>query len=148
MIKFIEKETPEITYPVGRKCKGDDGLVVIFWSEELGTVIYGGRYGVEDGLTVEEWVSCQNYDVWQPCDIEITEEQRILDYGPAKGKIAYPIAKRDRKDGYIVLFIDDNKGIVAANNPDAGYTKCLGWVDCFGDINDPKWEPVDLKISG
>jgi hypothetical protein len=145
MIKFIEKETPEIKYPVARRAKSD-GLVVIFWRERLGTVIYAGTSPLCVGSTEEVYKSCMHGGVWEPVDVEITDEIRIGE--STEDGITYPVARKRKDNDMIVLFFPGNRGVVANVGTNEGTNIRIGDSFVFTDVTDNKWEPVDLKIYG
>lgn len=65
-----------------------------------------------------------------------------------KEEIQYPVARRSRKHGQIVLFSSSEEGVVikpdADQQYDFGYNSCEWWY-----CNDyDKWEPVDITITG
>lgn len=65
-----------------------------------------------------------------------------------KKEIKYPIARKSRKHGQIVLFFSSEEGVVIKPDTnqkyDFGYNSCEWWY-----CNDyDKWEPVDITITG
>ena len=66
-----------------------------------------------------------------------------------KEEIKYPVARKSREYGQIVLFFSSEEGVVikpATNNQkyDIGYNSCEWWY-----CNDyDTWEPVDITITG
>jgi hypothetical protein len=154
MIEVTEKAEPEIKYPVGRRWKGWDEMVVIFWSETHGTVIYSETSKKKPlGFTDKNWVSCINYSLWEPVSLEITGERIVLGGSmPAKEQLAYPVAKKRKDDGLIVILTTDQNGVVAdLGKRTKDSMEVMGSTGYWGEARDPKninWEPVDVHICG
>ena len=72
--------------------------------------------------------------------LEVTEQ-------PAE-QIKYPIARKSRKHGQIVLFFSSEEGVVIKPDTDQkydfGHHSCEWWSCDEYDI----WEPVDITITG
>jgi hypothetical protein len=147
VLKVIEHKKSEVAYPVGRRFKSN-GMVVIFWSLNEALVVGKGESEYHVGYNNDTWHPCMDYSIWEPVDIEIIGAEVTLGDSTTKDKIEYPIAKKDRKEGYIALFTCNGWGVIAANNPDADYQRTLGAFTSLRGVEDPKWEPVNLKIYG
>jgi hypothetical protein len=73
MIEVKKPEAKAIKYPVARKYKLDeDGIVVIFWSEKLGTLVSAGGTGAPMEFTAERWAPCTDEAIWKPVDLKIS----------------------------------------------------------------------------
>ena len=67
---------------------------------------------------------------------------------PHEKEIKYPVARRSREHGQIVLFFSKEEGVVIKpatdQKYDFGFNSCEWWYCHDYDI----WEPVDITITG
>ncbi|PIT44246.1 hypothetical protein BHC46_10695 [Snodgrassella alvi] len=70
MIEVKKPEAVAIEYPVARRYRSD-GMIVIFWSEELGTIVHAGTSRFPMEFKAERWTPCTDEDVWEPVDVHI-----------------------------------------------------------------------------
>jgi putative hemolysin len=70
MIEIKKPKAKAIKYPVSRKAR-NNGTVVIFWSEFVGTVVDVGQSKQYAGKTHNQWASCTDEDIWKPVDVHI-----------------------------------------------------------------------------
>lgn len=67
---------PRVMVNIREGQKGCKGVVVLFTSKRVGTVIKCGEHSdsCPIGQQVDNWVECTNIDHWQPCTITLTTE--------------------------------------------------------------------------
>ncbi|PIT18267.1 hypothetical protein [Snodgrassella alvi] len=159
MIEVTEKAEPEIKYPVGRQWKPDDEdeetTVAIFWNRFQGAILCGNSASGLVGRTAF-LIPCDNYVKWLPVDFEISEGCIIFDGGKiVKEEIIYPVARRRKYDGLLVIYTAYKAGVVAnvgrrgKPNKDTYVGSCARdyWDEAMKST-DSEWEPVNLKIYG
>lgn len=65
-----------------------------------------------------------------------------------ESKLNFPVARRSRKNGYIVVFSDECTGMVVDAN--VGHMFEVGYYDIdWSNCEDEEiWEPVELTVTG